>query len=81
MTDPTTTDEPLILTETEGHVGILRINRPKVLNALNPALMKMMAEQMEAFDRNDSIHVIILAGSERAFAAGADIADMAERSR
>lgn len=77
---PMTTDEPLILTETEGHVGIVRINRPKVLNALNPELMKSMAEQMELYDQDDSIHVIVLAGNERAFAAGADIADMAEQS-
>ncbi len=77
---PMTTDEPLILTETDGHVAIIRINRPKVLNALNPELMTMMAEQMEAYDRDDDIYVIVLAGSERAFAAGADIADMAEQS-
>ena len=74
------TDEPLILVETDGAVGIIRINRPKVLNALNPALMTKMAEQMETFDRDDSIRVILLAGGERAWAAGADIGDMAEQS-
>ena len=73
-------DEQLILAETDGPVGIVRLNRPKVLNALNPALMTQLAEQMEAFDRDDDIIVIVLAGSERAWAAGADIGDMAERS-
>ena len=78
-TKPMSTD-PLILWETDGHVGIVRLNRPKVLNALNPQLMTQLAEQMEAFDAEKEIHVILLAGSERAFAAGADIGDMAERS-
>ncbi len=73
--------EPLILSETDGHVGIVRLNRPKVLNALNAQLMTRLAEQMEAFDAEKEIYVILLAGSERAFAAGADIGDMAERSR
>ena len=73
-------DEQLILAETDGPVGIVRLNRPKVLNALNPALMKKLAEQMEAFDQDESIRVMVLAGSERAWAAGADIGDMAERS-
>ncbi len=74
------TDEQLILFETDGPVGIIRLNRPKVLNALNPQLMTELAGQMEVFDRDDDIHVIVLAGSERAWAAGADIGDMAERS-
>lgn len=77
---PMTTSESLILSETDGHVGIVRLNRPKVLNALNPLLMTQLAEQLEAFDRDDSIHAVVLAGNERAFAAGADIGDMAERS-
>lgn len=75
-----TTHEPLILTETDGHVGIIRLNRPKVLNALNPELMTQLATQMEAFDKDPGIHVILLAGSERAWAAGADIGDMAEQT-
>jgi enoyl-CoA hydratase len=79
-TKPMTEQEALILSEADGNVGIVRLNRPKVLNALNPALMKDLAEQMEAFDADESIHVILLAGSERAWAAGADIGDMAEQS-
>ena len=77
---PTASDEPLVLVETDGHVGIIKLNRPKVLNALNPQLMTMLADQMEAFDKDANIHVILLAGSERAWAAGADIGDMAEQS-
>ncbi len=73
-------DEQLILAETDGQLGIVRLNRPKVLNALNPAIMKQLAEQMETFDGDDGVRVIVLAGSERAWAAGADIGDMAERS-
>jgi enoyl-CoA hydratase len=79
-TKPMAEHEALILSETDSQVGIIRLNRPKVLNALNPALMKQLAEQMEAFDADESIHVILLAGSERAWAAGADIGDMAEQS-
>ncbi|MHC4108229.1 MAG: enoyl-CoA hydratase-related protein [Planctomycetota bacterium] len=74
------TSEALILSETDGPVGIVRLNRPKVLNALNPELMKQLAEQLEAFDADEHVHVIVLTGHERAWAAGADIGDMAERS-
>jgi len=72
--------ESLILAETDGHVGIIKLNRPKVLNALNPELMTQLAQQMEAYDKNSDIHVILLAGSERAWAAGADIGDMTEQT-
>jgi enoyl-CoA hydratase len=74
------TAERLILTETDGHVGIIRLNRPKVLNALNPPLMEQLMLQVEEWDRDPAIYVILLTGSERAFAAGADIGDMAEKS-
>src|SRR5207247_409297 len=59
---------------------IVKLNRPKVLNALNPELMTQLATQMEVFDKDANIHVILLAGSERAWAAGADIGDMAEQT-
>ncbi len=78
-TRPVTEASPL-LAETDGHVGIARLNRPKVLNALNPELMTQLAEQLEAWDDDPGVHVIVLTGNERAFAAGADIGDMAERS-
>ncbi|HWB19012.1 MAG TPA: enoyl-CoA hydratase-related protein [Phycisphaerales bacterium] len=75
-----TTSEQLILSETQDHVGIVRLNRPKVLNALNPELMTQLADQLEAFDNDPDIFVMLLAGNERAWAAGADIGDMAEKS-
>jgi enoyl-CoA hydratase len=78
-TKPMTSDQ-LILAETDGHVGIVRFNRPKVLNALNPELMTQLADQLEAWDADPDIRVIVITGNERAFAAGADIGDMAERS-
>jgi enoyl-CoA hydratase len=74
------TSEPLILVDIDEHVGMIRINRPKVLNALNPQLMTLLAEQCERFDKDPEIHVILLAGTEKAWAAGADIADMAEQT-
>ena len=70
----------LILARTDGHVGIATINRPEVLNALSVALMDRLIEVLEGYDADPSIHVIVLAGSERAFAAGADIGEMAEAS-
>ncbi len=78
--EPKSADDALILTEVDGSVAIIRLNRPKVLNALNPELMTMLAEQMEAYDKDDSVRVILLAGSEKAWAAGADIGDMAEQT-
>ena len=71
------TSEEHLLTETDGTVAIIRINRPKVLNALNLPLMEDLASLLESYDADDSIHVILLAGNERAWAAGADIGDMA----
>jgi enoyl-CoA hydratase len=61
-------------------VGLIRMNRPKALNALNSQLTDEIFTQMEAFDADDSIGCIILTGSDRAFAAGADIKQMAEAS-
>ena len=69
--------EEHLLTETDGDVGIIRINRPKVLNALNLTLMEDLAGLLETYDGDDTVHVILLAGNERAWAAGADIGDMA----
>src|SRR5262245_23249851 len=69
-----------ILTSTDGHVGIARLNRPDKLNPLNLELMKRLVAALEGYDQDDNIHVILLAGNERAFAAGADIGDMAEAS-
>src|SRR5262245_32857456 len=67
-----------ILTSTDGRVGVVTLNRPDKLNALNVELMKQLVAALEAFDQDDNVSVIILAGNERAFAAGADIGDMAQ---
>jgi enoyl-CoA hydratase len=67
----------LILTKTEGRVGIVTLNRPKQLNALNDQLMDELGAALKAFDADDNIGCMILTGSEKAFAAGADIGAMA----
>ena len=66
-----------ILIETHGKVGLVRLNRPKALNALNDQLMNELGEALLAFDADEKIACIILTGNEKAFAAGADIAAMA----
>jgi len=69
-----------ILVKTEGAVGDITLNRPKALNALNAELLGELAEALEAFDAGDVVRAIVLTGSERAFAAGADIKEMAPLS-
>lgn len=67
-----------ILTRTEGRVGIIQLNRPKALNALNRELMTELMDAAEAFDSDPDIGCIVITGNERAFAAGADIKEMAK---
>lgn len=67
-----------VLTETRGPIGIVRINRPKVRNALNAKTIGELVEALEAFDRDNAVRCMILTGDDRAFAAGADIAQMAD---
>ncbi len=66
-----------ILTRTEGRVGIVQLNRPKALNALNKGLMSELVEALTAFDADNEIGCMLITGNERAFAAGADIKEMA----
>jgi len=66
-----------ILTETHHKVGLVRFNRPKELNALNATLMEETIDALEAFDRDPAIGALVVTGNERAFAAGADIKEMA----
>ncbi len=66
-----------LLVETRDRVGLIRLNRPKVLNALNDELMDELGAALLAFDADDAIGAIVLTGSDKAFAAGADIAAMA----
>ncbi len=67
-----------IRTETDGPVGIVTIDRPQVLNALNHQTIAELVDALEAFDSDADIRCMILTGSERAFAAGADISQMAD---
>jgi enoyl-CoA hydratase len=69
-----------ILVETNGRVGIVRLNRPQRLNALNEALATELGAALATFDADPGISVIIITGNEKAFAAGADIGAMAEWS-
>jgi enoyl-CoA hydratase len=65
-----------ILTETRGRVGIITLNRPQALNAINQKLTAEFLEAVEAYDRDPEIGCIVVTGSEKAFAAGADIKEM-----
>ncbi|NCP40872.1 MAG: enoyl-CoA hydratase, partial [Rhodoferax sp.] len=71
----------LITVRTEAdQVGIITLNRPKQLNALNDQLMTELGQALQAFDANEAIGCMIITGSEKAFAAGADIGGMASYS-
>jgi enoyl-CoA hydratase len=65
-----------ILVETREKVGFIQLNRPKALNALNSSLLAELADALGEFDKNDRIGAIVITGSEKAFAAGADIKEM-----
>lgn len=69
-----------ILTEIHGQVGLVRINRPKARNALNSAVLHELGEALETFDSDSSVGAIVITGDDQAFAAGADIKEMAEAS-
>ncbi|MBI3164747.1 MAG: enoyl-CoA hydratase/isomerase family protein [Chloroflexi bacterium] len=69
-----------ILTETRGRVGIVTLNRPKAMNAFNLQMLGELFDALEGFDKDPSIGAIIVTGNEKAFAAGADIKEMAESS-
>ncbi|MGD2253921.1 MAG: enoyl-CoA hydratase-related protein [Anaerolineales bacterium] len=66
----------MIETEVQGRVGLIRINRPKALNALNSTVMGEMSQALSDFDANPDVGAIVITGSEKAFAAGADIKEM-----
>lgn len=66
-----------ILTEIKDRVGLIRLNRPKELNALNSILMEELTTTLEEFDRDPAVGCMVVTGNERAFAAGADIKEMA----
>ena len=69
-------DYKTILVETRGKVGLITLNRPQALNALNQGLIDDLAHAIDAFEANPAIGCLVLTGSEKAFAAGADIKEM-----
>jgi len=69
-----------ILTETRGRVGLITLNRPEAMNALNPTILAELMDALEAFDADDAIGAMVVTGNEKVFAAGADIKEMAEAS-
>jgi enoyl-CoA hydratase len=71
-------EDELVLTERDGAIAVVSLNRPKQLNALSGPLMDQLVATLEKLDGDDEIRCIVLAGNERAFAAGADIGELAE---
>src|SRR5882672_5433967 len=69
-----------ILVRREGPVAIVTLNRPTALNALNSALMDELSAAVKDFESDDGVRCIVITGSEKAFAAGADITEMASKS-
>ena len=69
-----------IIVETRGKVGLIRLNRPQALNALNRALMTDLTHALNAFEADPNVGCIVITGSDKAFAAGADIKEMAEKT-
>jgi enoyl-CoA hydratase len=69
-----------ILVETHDAVGLIRLNRPQALNALNAALIAELGQALSAFDQDAKIGAVVITGNEKAFAAGADIKEMADKS-
>ena len=69
-----------ITTETKGRVGIIRLNRPKALNALCADLVRELGQALDTFETDPNIGCLVLTGSDKAFAAGADIKEMKEKS-
>jgi len=68
-----------ILVETQGRVGVIRLNRPQALNALNKALITELTQAIEAFDTDEKVGCMLITGGDKAFAAGADIKEMADK--
>ena len=70
----------LIIAETRGAVGVITLNRPQAMNALNSQVMRELSEALDGFEADDAIGAIVLTGSEKAFAAGADIKEMKDKT-
>ena len=74
-----TSPPEMIAVETHGRVGLIRLNRPQALNALCDQLMDELGRQLLAFDADPAVGAVVLTGSDKAFAAGADIKEMKDR--
>ncbi len=70
----------LVESSRDGHVALLRINRPEARNALSPEVMELLAVELERLDPDPEVRCVVIAGSDKVFAAGADIKAMSERS-
>lgn len=70
----------MILVEKRGRVGLITLNRPQAMNALNNQLMNEVMDALESFDRDDAVGAMVITGNEKAFAAGADIKEMSGKS-
>lgn len=70
----------IVTAQHEPHIAVIRLNRPKELNALNTLLMQELRDALQSLDGNDDVRVIIITGNDQAFAAGADIKQMADKS-
>mgnify|MGYP006283151461 FL=1 len=68
-----------ITVETRDHVGLVTLNRPKAMNALNSELMRELGQALMKFEADDGVGAMVITGSEKAFAAGADIKEMRDR--
>lgn len=69
-----------ILAEKRERVGLVTLNRPEALNALSHALLTELMDALDAFDQDEQVHVMVIAGSQKAFAAGADIKEMVDKT-
>lgn len=69
-----------LIVEIEDHIGLIRLNRPEALNALNSQMLGELASVLKSMGESDTVRVIVLTGSEKAFAAGADISEMSQKS-
>ncbi len=69
-----------IIVETRGRVGLIRLNRPQALNALNSALLRELTSAVDGFETDRAIGCMVITGSDKAFAAGADIKEMADKT-
>ncbi|HME18147.1 MAG TPA: enoyl-CoA hydratase-related protein [Nitrososphaerales archaeon] len=67
-----------LLESKEGHVGVITLNRPDAMNALNMTMVRELIQALDGFEKDEEVRCVVLAGSERAFSAGADIKEMAQ---